>query len=81
MFAQGRHMTDLETDEDFDRSRVTDVGFGTRLEARSRLGIRGLRPMAWVAYDRISSTGCPADGTCYGGRNHLEIGLGLMFGF
>jgi hypothetical protein len=81
LFAQGRHMTDVQTGEGFDRSRVTDFGYGVRLETRSRTGTRGLRPLAWMAYDRITSTGCPADGTCYGGRNHVEIGLGLMFGF
>jgi hypothetical protein len=81
LFAQGRHMTDVQTGEQFDRSRVTDVGYGARIETRSRSGIRGLRPLAWMAYDRISPTGCPADGTCYGGRNHVEIGLGLMLGF
>ena len=81
LFAQGRHMTDVETGEEFNRSRVVDVGYGARLEARSRSGIRGLRPLAWLAYDRISPTGCPSDGTCYGGRNHAEVGLGLMLGF
>jgi hypothetical protein len=80
LFAQGRHMTDVETGEEFDRSRVVDAGYGARIEARSRSGIRGLIPLAWMAYHRLSPTGCPSDGTCYGGRNHVEIGLGLMFG-
>ena len=37
-------------------------------------------PMAWVKYDRLFQRECPADGTCYGDRHHLEFGLGMTFG-
>ena len=79
-FWQGRHLTHLETGDEFDRSDVTDYGLGVGVEARSGSDIFGVHPMIWVAYDRVMQRDCPADGTCYGGRNHLDVGLGLTFG-
>lgn len=80
LFMQGRHMTNVTTGEEFNRSDVSDYGLGAGLEAHLSWGFWGLTPMAWVAYDRLFQRECPADSSCYGGRNHLEFGLGMTFG-
>jgi len=80
LFMQGRHLTHVITREEFDRSDVFDYGLGAGLEAHLSSGFWGLTPMAWVAYDRLFQRECPADSSCYGGRNHLEFGMGMTFG-
>ncbi len=80
LFMQGRHLTHVTTGEEFDRSDVSDYGLGAGLEAHLSSGFLGFTPMAWVMYDRLFQRECPADGTCYGNRNHIELGVGITFG-
>jgi hypothetical protein len=79
-FQQGRHLTHLETGEELDRDDVIDYGLGVGVEARLASSVFGVHPMVWLAYDRLLQRECPADGSCYHDRNHLEAGLGLSFG-
>lgn len=79
-FTQGRHMADIRTGEEFDRGVVTDAGLGARVEVRPHADVAGFIPTTWLIYDRIFATGCPSDGTCYGTRRHLEVGLGFLIG-
>jgi hypothetical protein len=73
-------MTHVSSGEEFKRNDVFDHGFGAGLEAHLSSGLLGVTPLAWVMYDRIFQRECPADGTCYGDRNHLELGLGMTLG-
>jgi hypothetical protein len=78
-FIQGRHLTRLDTREEFDRARTTDLGMGVGVEARVTRWSRSLAPRVWLAYDRVFETLCPADGTCYRARNRYELGLGVSW--
>lgn len=80
-FWQGRHLTHLETGEERDRADVIDFGLGLGIEARLVRRVLGVSPVAWATYDRIIERECLADASCYGGRNHLEVGLGVTVGF
>ena len=81
LFMQGRHVIHLTTREEFNTDDVLDYGLGVGLEAHLSWGFWGLTPMAWVAYDRLFQLERGvADGTSYGGRNHLEFGMGMTFG-
>jgi hypothetical protein len=79
LFVQGRHLTHVDTGDELDRGRTTDLGVGVAAEARVTRWGRSLAPRLWLAYDRIFGGECPADGTCYGARNRLELGVGVSW--
>lgn len=75
---QHERLNHLETGEVTSHGSVgPDLGVGAFGDVRIRPLLLGLRPVAYVQYDRIGATNCVADASCFGGRNLLAMGVGL----
>lgn len=76
---QTEHLTHTTSGEEIDVGAGDETTLGGAVDLRLRPLIGPLRPAFAARYDRIFESDCPADSTCFPGRDVWSLSVGLSW--